>query len=142
VNLQQQWLTAAYMLLAGGLLGCAYDMVRALAHQFRVIRWLRWLFDIIYWLLAAPFIFYLLVLANEGHLRIYVFAFILFGGLLYFQIFSSLSLKFMVLLLTLTKKTCKLVIAPFIWLFRMLFYLLKAGWNKVCVWKGTSKPEG
>lgn len=149
MNLQQQILTAFYMLLVGGLLGFVFDWLRVLARRFPVVRTLFWALDVIYWISAALLIFYLSYLSSGGQFRVYMFLFVLLGGFIYFRLLSALMSKFMVWLTHVLEMVFGVCIWPFKWLFikplrrvlAVIVRLAKWGWNRSCLRRNNQQAK-
>lgn len=77
------------MFAAGLMIGLLLDIVRIVRDRFHIQLWLKSLMDLLYWLLSAILVFYLLWWSNGGQLRFYVFVMIGSGFLLYLRFVSA-----------------------------------------------------
>ncbi|MDD2553190.1 MAG: spore cortex biosynthesis protein YabQ [Desulfotomaculaceae bacterium] len=66
-----------------------YDYYRAVRQAFKLKRTGALLGDLIFWLVTTALVLALLLLANWGELRMYVFLGLGLGALLYFSLFSQ-----------------------------------------------------
>lgn len=104
MNPELQWLTLGWMLLSGGIMGIVYDSYRVLSGQLRFPRWSIHILDLMYWLIAALFIFRTLYTVNHGDLRFYVFLGLFIGVWIYFLVLSVTIQKFVVMLIGIVKR--------------------------------------
>ncbi|MBE3577884.1 MAG: spore cortex biosynthesis protein YabQ [Limnochordales bacterium] len=79
--------------LAGLMIGLLFDLYRLGRWLFRPGRIGTYVGDILFWLLLTPVLFVLLLFTNGGELRLYVFAGLAGGCLLYFRLFSRRFLR-------------------------------------------------
>ncbi len=89
------------MVLCGLLIGLAFDLYRVVSFRFRVPRWLLPALDIVYWTAATLGVFWILLLYNQGEVRLYVFLGLGIGVTGYFGLFSPWVIKAANLLLSL-----------------------------------------
>jgi spore cortex biosynthesis protein YabQ len=128
-----QWLTLLYMLLAGGVMGLAYDSYRVLSLNLHFSKWLNAAFDLLYWVAAALFVFRMLYAGNQGQLRFYVFLGLFLGVWIYFLIFSVTIRDFVVMLIQSVQYVCRLlwrvlvavIGLPLLWLWRFVLGILR-----------------
>ncbi|RSL29037.1 spore cortex biosynthesis protein YabQ [Salibacterium salarium] len=83
MSLTVQFQTLATMMMMGLVIGLNLDFYQRLTVQ--VIRkvWTRAIGDILFWVVQALLVFYVLLQANEGELRVYVFFALLAGFVVY-----------------------------------------------------------
>ncbi|NLJ75977.1 MAG: spore cortex biosynthesis protein YabQ [Peptococcaceae bacterium] len=81
---------AFFMIIAIGIIAAVgFDYYRAVRRAFRLKKAGFFLGDIIFWLVTTVIVFILLILANWGEMRLYVFLGLGLGVLLYFCLFSK-----------------------------------------------------
>ncbi|NQS75748.1 MAG: spore cortex biosynthesis protein YabQ [Peptococcaceae bacterium] len=81
---------AFFMIIAIGIIAAVgFDYYRAVRRAFKLKRAGIFLGDIIFWLVTTVIVFTLLILANWGEMRLYVFLGLGLGVLLYFCLFSK-----------------------------------------------------
>lgn len=83
VTLEAQYMTLLAMSINGALLGAVYDMYRVVLRHWKFLRWAGPIFDFAFWILGIFVVFWSLMWANHGDLRIYVFLVMLIGYGLY-----------------------------------------------------------
>jgi len=83
VSLDVQFLTMAWMAGCGALLGAVFDTINVTARRFRFGGGARALLDVLYWVAATLFVFRVLVKANGGVVRPFVFLGLGIGAVLY-----------------------------------------------------------
>src|SRR5690554_3523571 len=76
------------MAASGVVLGIGFDVIEVITHKFRLRSWTSALMDIGYWLVATLFVFQVLVYANEGQVRMFVFIGLFVGVLTHFLLLS------------------------------------------------------
>ncbi|MCM3786504.1 spore cortex biosynthesis protein YabQ [Neobacillus mesonae] len=117
MNPEIQWLTLGWMLLSGAMMGVVYDSYRVLSGQLRFPRWSIHILDLMYWLIAALFIFRTLYTINHGDLRFYVFLGLFIGVWVYFLVLSVTIQKIVVMLIGIIKRLVYMV-------YRVLYVLI------------------
>jgi spore cortex biosynthesis protein YabQ len=90
VSLHIQFLTLSLMAASGVLLGVGFDTIDLLTRQFSLRRWITALMDLGYWLISTLFVFQVLVYANEGQVRMFVFIGLLVGVIVYYYMLSRI----------------------------------------------------
>jgi spore cortex biosynthesis protein YabQ len=90
VSLHIQFLTLSLMAASGVLLGVGFDIMDLLTRQFHLRRWITALMDLGYWLISTLFVFQVLVYANEGQVRVFVFIGLLVGVIVYYYLLSRI----------------------------------------------------
>lgn len=132
MTLNVQLVTMVSMVLGGFYLGVAYDTFERFAHLWRKKRLLSYGIAIVFWVVQASIIFYLLYRANFGELRIYVFLACLLGLSIYQVIASRLYKRLLNGLIAVIKGFFKIVstiirlviLRPIQLLIRIIFLLL------------------
>lgn len=98
LSLAGQIYALAMMLLAGALVGLLFDIYRVLRSLMRPRTLATIVMDLLFWALATPLVFGLLVIGNWGELRFFVLLGLFCGLFAYFQILSPLVLWLLVTL--------------------------------------------
>lgn len=93
MTLQVQFLTMISMIMSGFYLGIARDTYRRFSPYWRHFMFLRYLFEVVFWMTQTLLLFYILYRVNAGELRTYIFIACLLGFSIYKVIFSSLYKK-------------------------------------------------
>ena len=76
------------MVVSGAILGVIYDIIRAVKSAVLFGTKARAVSDFFYWVFAALFTAYMLLVTNDGIIRAYEFCGIIIGAILYFFILS------------------------------------------------------
>lgn len=132
MSLQVQFLTLSLMAGSGVVLGIGYDIIEVLSREFRLRRFMIALMDVGYWLVATLFVFQVLVYANEGQVRVFIFIGLLVGIVIYFYMLSRLVRLtvtwVIVLFLRLIRRVIRilytLLIQPLLYVYRLLQIIL------------------
>lgn len=133
MSLVTQYLTVLAMSVSGAVLGAVYDVYRTILAEWKYLRFLSSILDFVYWIFALLMVLWAIQWANNGDVRIYIFAIMAIGLGLYrlllrkFVVGSTVG---MVLAITYMCKTLwrifmLVVIAPLLWLWRMFLGLLR-----------------
>lgn len=85
----QQLYAFGMTIVAGVAAGVTFDLYRLLRRGLRPKGAAAWLADLLFWLVLAPVVFSLLLLANWGELRFYVLLGLTAGAALYFGLLSE-----------------------------------------------------
>ncbi|WP_226585904.1 spore cortex biosynthesis protein YabQ [Halobacillus litoralis] len=93
MTLTTQFVTILSMIFGGICVGAFLDTFERFFHKRNKRSWLEIVYQLLFWLLQAAFLFYLLYLANYGELRVYVFVAIVCGFAAYRAMFQSLYLR-------------------------------------------------
>ena len=133
MNPAVQWVTLLYMLLAGSVMGLAYDSYRVMSLKLHFSKGLNAALDLLYWMAAALFVFRMLYAGNQGQLRFYAFLGLFLGVWIYFLIFSVTVRRFVVMLIQSVQYVCRLlwrlivmvIGLPLLWLGNLLLGILK-----------------
>jgi len=88
--LDVQFITIISMIGGGFYLGLALETFRRFSPYWRRPVWLLFIMEVSFWLMQTAFLFYILFRANQGELRVYIFAAILLGFAAYQALFRSL----------------------------------------------------
>lgn len=137
MSLETQWMTLLWMLLSGGLLGIVFDSYRVVSGRLHFSHFSVHVLDLLYWIFAAVFVFRMLYISNHGELRFYVFLGLFLGIWIHFLFLSSLTERFVVMLMVITGRLYRilertvyvLVIIPLYQLIRLGKFLLLVLWG-------------
>lgn len=77
----------------GVMMGMLYDLIRIFRKIIRHPNWMVQIEDLVYWVTCGCFAFIMLYWENYGQIRVFIFAGILIGAVLYFSTFSILFMK-------------------------------------------------
>ena len=86
--------------IAGTIISISFDIFRIFRRSFKTPDFVTILEDIIFWILTGLFLIYIILRFNDGEIRGYIFAGILFGVIIYLLTFSRYFIKYSVLLIT------------------------------------------
>jgi spore cortex biosynthesis protein YabQ len=93
MSLTTQFYTMLAMVCMGGWIGAALDTYgRFLKRPLRA-RWVVFINDFMFWVVQGLILFYLLLLVNEGELRIYIFLAVLCGYAAYQSLLKKIYLR-------------------------------------------------
>ncbi|MDQ0163405.1 spore cortex biosynthesis protein YabQ [Bacillus alveayuensis] len=77
----------------GSWLGIALDTYKYFVNRQKMVRWVVFINDLIFWAVQGLLIFYVLLLVNEGVLRFYIFLALLCGFAIYQSLLRSIYMK-------------------------------------------------
>ncbi|MFC4768556.1 spore cortex biosynthesis protein YabQ [Effusibacillus consociatus] len=134
MTLEAQYMTLLVMSINGVVLGAVYDMYRVVLRHWKFLRWAGPIFDFAFWILGIFLVFWSLMWANHGDLRIYVFIVLLIGYAIYRIFFRRIVVGSTIgiimgigyICLTLYRAFLLLVIAPLQKMWLALLALLRA----------------
>ncbi|WP_371932604.1 spore cortex biosynthesis protein YabQ [Bacillus carboniphilus] len=72
MTLSVQFYTIIGMVLVGIWLGLILDTYGHLLNRSMISRWVVFFYDLLFWVLQGLIIFYVLLLINEGEVRLYI----------------------------------------------------------------------
>ncbi|MDP1383715.1 spore cortex biosynthesis protein YabQ [Priestia megaterium] len=93
MSLNIQLYTMLAMVSMGSGLGASLDTYRYFVNRSKSRPWFVFVNDVLFWMVQALLIFYVLFLVNEGELRLYAFLALFCGFAAYQSLFQSLYLK-------------------------------------------------
>ncbi|MBN8253787.1 spore cortex biosynthesis protein YabQ [Priestia flexa] len=93
MSLNIQFYTMLAMISMGGCVGASLDTYRYFVNRAQTVRWFVFISDLLFWVVQALLIFYVLFLVNEGELRFYAFLALLCGFAAYQSLIQSIYLK-------------------------------------------------
>lgn len=132
MSLSIQWLTLGVMLMSGVGMGILFDSYRVVSHEFKFPRWTLSMLDLTYWIASAIVVFRILFVSNSGEVRAYVFVGLAIGFLIYYWLFSKLTVNFTLWLIKAVKWCIQivinifhfLVVKPILILWAIVIYIL------------------
>lgn len=129
MTLETQWLALTLMFTSGILLGIALDVYRVLKGKWQIGGWVVALVDLCYWLLAAFWIFGMLLWSTWGELRFYMLVTLFLGMALYFLTLSRPAISVIFVGLNVVQALIRLIrniVRLFIW-----YPIMYVG---LCIW--------
>ncbi|HDX9590237.1 TPA: spore cortex biosynthesis protein YabQ [Bacillus pseudomycoides] len=117
MSLTVQLYTMLSMIGMGASLGAALDTYQRFLKRGERKRWLVFIYDILFWIVQALVVFYVLLLVNEAELRMYVFLALLCGFAAYQSLLKSSYMKvlnFLIYIFVQTFYFCVRVVQLFI----------------------------
>lgn len=99
MSLSTQFYTMLAMVGMGSWLGAALDTYGRFLKRPMRARWVVFINDFMFWLVQGLILFYILLLVNEGELRVYIFLAVLCGYATYQSLLKQLYLRFLELLI-------------------------------------------
>ncbi|MED3564520.1 spore cortex biosynthesis protein YabQ [Bacillus xiapuensis] len=100
MTLSTQFLTMLSMVGMGSLFGVMFDTYQRFLDRPRRNRFIVFVNDILFWIIQALLIFYILFLVNNGEIRFYIFIALLCGFAAYQGLFKGAYLRLLELLIT------------------------------------------
>jgi spore cortex biosynthesis protein YabQ len=113
MTLTAQFYTIISMIGMGSYLGAALDTYQFFLNRPKRNRWMVFLNDLLFWIVQALLVFYVLFYVNKGELRLYVFLAILCGLAAYQSLLKHLYVR-------LLKQTVHLVIQIYRFMVRLI----------------------
>jgi spore cortex biosynthesis protein YabQ len=99
MTLSTQFLTMLSMIGMGSLFGVMFDTYQRFLDRPNRKSWIVFFNDLLFWVIQALIIFYILFLVNNGELRFYIFVALLCGFAAYQALFKGVYLKFLELMI-------------------------------------------
>ncbi|SEN83211.1 spore cortex biosynthesis protein YabQ [Mesobacillus persicus] len=125
MTLTTQFLTMLSMIGMGSFFGASLDTYNRFLQRRKRKSWIVFLNDILFWILQALFIFYVLFSVNEGELRFYIFIALLCGFAAYQSLLKRAYLRCLEWLIALSISTYKISVNIFqAMVYRPLRFLL------------------
>lgn len=97
--------------IAGLVICLLYDVFRALRKTVKTTDLMTGIEDVIFWILVAVFLIYLIFIISSGEIRFFMFAAICIGGITYYFTISKYFMNISVHILELLKKIIKKIIS-------------------------------
>jgi spore cortex biosynthesis protein YabQ len=137
MTLTVQFQTMVSMILMGIWIGMAVDTYSRFIHEKRKWHWFHFLNDLLFWLVQALLVFYVLLHVNHAEIRFYIFIALICGYAAYRALFEKIYKRmlewFVSLVVSLFKFAARLInimiVMPIKWLFMIItgiiLYVLK-----------------
>jgi spore cortex biosynthesis protein YabQ len=93
MTLSTQFLTMLSMIGMGSLFGMMFDTYQRFLDRPNRKSWIVFFNDLLFWVIQALIIFYILFLVNNGELRFYIFVALLCGFAAYQSLFKGIYLR-------------------------------------------------
>ncbi|MDQ0999939.1 spore cortex biosynthesis protein YabQ [Neobacillus niacini] len=93
MTLSTQFLTMLSMIGMGSLFGVMFDTYQRFLDRPNRKSWIVFINDLLFWVIQALIIFYILFIVNNGELRFYIFVALLCGFAAYQSLFKGIYLK-------------------------------------------------
>ena len=93
MSLTIQLYTMLSMIGMGAWIGASLDTYQRFLKRQERKRWIVFIHDILFWIVQALFVFYVLLLVNEAELRIYVFLALLCGFAAYQSMLKAIYMR-------------------------------------------------
>ncbi|MGP4042597.1 spore cortex biosynthesis protein YabQ [Gracilibacillus sp. D59] len=89
MTLSTQFITIISMVLSGAYLGASYHTFKRMERLWRSSILWKYVLEILFWLLQAAILYFVLFLVNEGILRFYIFLAVLCGYAMFKSLFEQ-----------------------------------------------------
>lgn len=134
-----------YAILSGAIVAFLYDILRIKRRAIKTSVIMVGLEDILYWLVAAVFLFIIVYKSNSGEMRGYIFIGNIIGVILYESLFSKIIIASSVMIINIIKRILlfvwrilsypfklifKILSIPISFIFKQIFKLAKISFNK------------
>src|SRR6478736_1769706 len=93
MTLSTQFITLLSMIGMGSLFGAMFDTYQRFLNRPKRKQWIVFFNDLLFWIIQAVIIFYILFLVNNGELRFYIFIALLCGFAAYQSLFKAIYLR-------------------------------------------------
>lgn len=110
-----------YALLSGILTGTMFDLYRIIRGS-RVPKFIIFIEDILFWILAAMIVFAFLLYTNYAFLGVYVYAFMLISLVLYVKFISNICVKFELTIINMLIRLFRVIFKNIFYAFKIIFY--------------------
>ncbi|HHW36397.1 MAG TPA: spore cortex biosynthesis protein YabQ [Bacillales bacterium] len=132
MSLTIQLNTMIAMVVIGAWLGVALDTYGRFLKRPKRAKWFLFMNDILFWMVQALLLFYVLLLVNEGQLRFYIILAILCGYAAYQSLFKNIYLRILEFLIKSSIWTYRfvyrliiiLIVRPIKWLIQLFIVLV------------------
>ena len=120
-----QYLNVFYATIYGGIvIGILFDINRSLKNNFKFIKKLSFIFDILFWLIITAIIFIVVNTISKFQLRYYHFVALVVGFVLYYNTISKFILKFNNMVINFIKSLIKKIILTLVAILENLYYVI------------------
>lgn len=132
MSLTVQFYSLITMIGAGVYLGCMFDTLERFSCHWKDNRVLSYVIEISFWLLQTLCLFYILILVNEGEIKVYLLVAILIGFYTYQQLVAQRYRRFLEHVINVLRAVYQfcyrcvqvLFVMPFLWLIHLLMALV------------------
>jgi spore cortex biosynthesis protein YabQ len=100
MTLSTQFSTMLSMIGMGMLFGVMFDTYQRFLNRPKRNQWIVFFNDLLFWIIQALLIFYILFLVNNGELRFYIFIALLCGFAAYQSLFKGIYLRLLEILIS------------------------------------------
>ncbi len=114
-----------YAILGGAIVALFYDILRIKRRAIKTNVIIVSLEDILYWLVAAMFLFITVYKSNSGEMRGYIFLGNVIGVILYETLFSKIIIDSSVKIINLIKRILLLIYKILSYPFKLIYKILK-----------------
>lgn len=115
-------------IINGVIIGLLFDCFRVLRRTFKTNNITTYFQDVLFWILTGLILLYSIFTFSNGEIRLYMFLGVIVGCVLYMLLLSSNFIKINVKVLTTLKSIIltiiKIVLKPFVFLFKILHSFL------------------
>ncbi|WP_257211133.1 spore cortex biosynthesis protein YabQ [Anoxybacillus flavithermus] len=112
-----QFTTLLAMIGTGIIIGASFDTYAHIFHRSERHRLIVWIADILFWIVQALYVFYTLLLVNNGQIRLYIFLAILCGYAAYQALFQNMYVR-------LLQQIIRIVVTLYRFLMRLFYYII------------------
>ena len=132
MTLTTQFYTLIAMIGMGSYFGASLDTYQRFLNRPHRKKWIVFIYDILFWMVQALQVFYVLLLVNQGELRFYSFLALVCGFAAYQALIKGIYLRLLNIFILLVKRTMKLlreisrilIYRPFLFIFKMIKVIL------------------
>ena len=117
MSLHVQFTTLLAMIGTGIAIGASFDTYAHIFNRSERHRLIVLIADILFWVVQALYVFYTLLLVNNGEIRLYIFLAILCGYAAYQALFQSMYVR-------LLQKIIRIVVALYRLIVRLFYYII------------------
>lgn len=110
MTLSTQFITMLAMIGMGSFFGAALDTYNRFLQRSRRKKWLVFINDLLFWILQALIIFYVLFLVNKGEIRFFIFIALLCGFAAYQSLLKQMYLRLLELAISIFVGTYKFIV--------------------------------
>ena len=137
MTLDVQVITMGSMILSGIYLGIVLETYRRFSVWWRNITFLKYLFEICFWLSQTVILFFILFKVNYGEFRFYILLAVLLGFSMYVVLFKKVYVWFLEKLIHIVSTIIKwlvyiinlFVIQPIIWIINVFINVIQFIWK-------------
>lgn len=117
MSLHMQFTTLLAMIGTGMIIGACFDTYAHIFNRSERHRFIVWIADILFWVVQALYVFYTLLVINNGQVRLYIFFSILCGYATYQALFQRIYVR-------LLKKIIHIFVTLYRLIVRMFYYII------------------